>query len=474
MKKGFLTALFVSSALLVTGCNLVTANQTNPGSNNSNTSAPTQTVPGQSPQDQAKIAAMKEKIYPGVKIEGIDVSNLTVEQATEKVEKELISKVKQKKIQYTVLGDLDYTSYNKLKVELDPETIKEAVDVFDKKTDAEKIAQLNKPTPTDIKVKLKYDKAHVDFVVSEIKNSINTKNNFKFATLSGGKIVSRSDVKMITLDEAEFRQQMEKNINASLENVEPFAVKVNNGDNPISAEVLASMNVVISEFTTDYSYSIKERKHNIKVSSDKVNNTIVMPGSTFSLYGVVGDITAATGYQSSMVYIGNKMVPEVGGGVCQLSTTIYNAVLRAGMIPTVRHNHSMVVSYVPRGMDAAIYFPNLDFKFKNTLEHPIFIQTIADGSNLTIKFWGNKDDLKGNTYKFRQETYEKMKSTVTEVPDPTMYVGERKTDTHAFDGYKVKVYRQTFNGGKMVKEELITDDEYRKVDGIIKVGTKQR
>ena len=475
MNKKVIIAAMLTSTLTLAGCNLISSDMGTTTTSSANAAVSTSKPDTKDPKAEmeAKVKEYEVKIYPGVTIEGIDVSGLTESEADKKLQDELMSKVIEKKITYSVLGMDDYTSYNKMGVKLNPETIKDALAYDDNMSLEEKFKQITNPVKKDFKAKLSYNQEHFNFVSEEITNLANSKNPYKNARIVDGKVVTDGNAKAYKVDIEDFIAKMKERINADLAAPEKFEVKLTEVDSTIQDEKLASITDVISEYSTDYSYSIPERKNNIKLSADKLNNTLVMPGQNFSLYNIVGDITKELGYQASMVYVNNNMIPEVGGGVCQLSTTLYNAVIYAGMVPTSRSNHSMVVSYVPYGMDAAIYFPGLDFRFTNTLDHPILIETIADGSTLTVRFWGNPADLKGVQYKFRQEVYDKLVAPTTKVEDPTLPAGETKIVVHAFDGYKVKVYRQKWVDGNMVSEELFTDDTYNKVDGVIKIGIKR-
>lgn len=124
-----------------------------------------------------------------------------------------------------------------------------------------------------------------------------------------------------------------------------------------------------------------------------------MPGEEFSYENAVGPVIASNGYKYAPVISNGKLVDGIGGGVCQVSSTLYNTQLNAGILPTERRNHSKAVGYVPRGLDATLASGSIDYKFKNTYEYPLVINTKAINGKLTIEIWSNEDALKGIDYK---------------------------------------------------------------------------
>lgn len=144
--------------------------------------------------------------------------------------------------------------------------------------------------------------------------------------------------------------------------------------------------VEIASYQTDYSTSAEGRATNVRLSAETINNKVVMPGEVFSFNNIINGITAEKGYKMATVFSGNKAVQGLGGGVCQVSSTLYNAVLGVNYLEIVeRHSHSLPVTYVPKGKDATIATGSLDFRFRNTSEKPIKIVTEANGQTLTIK-----------------------------------------------------------------------------------------
>ena len=123
-----------------------------------------------------------------------------------------------------------------------------------------------------------------------------------------------------------------------------------------------------------------------------------MPGEEFSYENLVGPISKENGYTYAPVISNGELVQGIGGGVCQVSSTIYNAQLKAGILPTERRNHSKSVNYVPRGLDATLATGSIDYKFKNTYDYPLVINAYTSGGKIYIEFWSNKNSTNGITY----------------------------------------------------------------------------
>jgi vancomycin resistance protein YoaR len=143
----------------------------------------------------------------------------------------------------------------------------------------------------------------------------------------------------------------------------------------------------IGSFTTDLgSHNDSNRVHNIKLSLASINKTVLLPGETFSFHGTIGDSTnGKLGYKPATVIIGKEFATDYGGGICQVSSTLYNAVARAKLRVVERYSHSLPVDYVPKGQDATVSYPDLDFKFMNNSDSPVRIEASLQGSKVTCQ-----------------------------------------------------------------------------------------
>ncbi len=229
---------------------------------------------------------------------------------------------------------------------------------------------------------------------------------------------------------------------------------------------------LIGTYSTDYSSSSANRKENIRLASTKIHNLILNPGEVFSFNEIVGPRTEAAGYKIAHVYSGNKVVDGLGGGICQVSSTLYNAVVFADLEIVYRTNHSIPVSYVPLGRDATVSYGTIDFKFKNNKQTPVKFEVIADGSRLTVNVYGRKKYKKDIT--IETKILESVPFSTTEIKDDTMFEDERKVEEAGANGTRVEAYKIVRENGAVVSNTLLCKSNYSPTSEVVRVGTKKR
>lgn len=212
------------------------------------------------------------------------------------------------------------------------------------------------------------------------------------------------------------------------------------------------------------------RTGNVRLASKAINGTILNPGDEFSYNGVVGERTAARGYRPAGAYVNGKVVDEFGGGVCQPSSTLYMAVLRADLEVTERHNHSFTVAYTPLGEDATVDYGNLDFRFRNNTAYPVKILAEQSGGQMIMTIVGTKTSDK--TVSTRTEVLETYTPQTVEKKDNSMKVGETRVDVTPITGYSTRTYKVITENGKTT-EVLANKSNYVKRDKVVYVGTIQ-
>jgi vancomycin resistance protein YoaR len=240
----------------------------------------------------------------------------------------------------------------------------------------------------------------------------------------------------------------------------------------ISKSMLEMINGRISTFSTVFNLQDTNRSENILVAARAVNDTLLMPGETFSLNKTLGPRIIQNGYKEAPVIIDNKLVPDIGGGVCQIATTLYNAILRADIAITERYHHSFPVAYVPPGQDATISGDALDLKFENSTQYPIYIESYIEGNKLIMNIYGYVKNP-SKWVDIQSEVVEKYDPKIKYIDDPTLPQGEEVVEIEPHAGYKVNTYRLIYENNKLVKREFLYTDIYKPVDGVIKRGTKK-
>jgi len=156
---------------------------------------------------------------------------------------------------------------------------------------------------------------------------------------------------------------------------------------PVRLQLTVTNPLPLGEYTTYFNVNEINRSDNLRLAAAAINNKRVDPGEIFSFNGVVGQRTIEAGYKEAMVIEGDKFIPGVGGGVCQVSSTLFNAVSRAQLEIVERHHHSLPVGYVPPGQDATVYYPVLDFRFRNNLQTSVLIKAFTEGGTLTVQIF---------------------------------------------------------------------------------------
>lgn len=212
------------------------------------------------------------------------------------------------------------------------------------------------------------------------------------------------------------------------------------------------------------------RTNNVRLASAAINGTILNPGDEFSYNNVVGERTEARGYKPAGAYSGGKIIEEFGGGVCQPSSTLYMAVLRADLEVTERHNHSFTVAYTPLGEDATVDYGNLDFRFKNNTDYPVKVLAEQTGGKMIMTIVGTKTSDK--TVDTRTEVLETYTPQTIEKKDSSMMAGQTRVDITPITGYATRTYQVITENGKTT-EVLANKSTYVKRDKVVYVGTKQ-
>lgn len=221
-------------------------------------------------------------------------------------------------------------------------------------------------------------------------------------------------------------------------------------------------NHTLGSFSSRYSTSNKNRSQNVALASKLINGIILAPGETFSYNKAVGPRTEARGFREATMYSNGESVMGIGGGICQVSSTLYSAVLYSDLEVVARQNHSMTVDYMPKGQDATVSYGTIDFKFRNDTKNPVKINSVASGGQLTVSILGTKPE-KEREVKITNNTVSVIEKTVEQVEDAALQAGEVKTVSVGKTGYVVDTYKKVYEDGVEVKSEYVGRSRYRMV-----------
>lgn len=239
-----------------------------------------------------------------------------------------------------------------------------------------------------------------------------------------------------------------------------------------TAEELALVTDVLGSFTTSFASSNAGRAANVTNGCRLIDGTVLYPGEEFSTQSYASPFTVENGYQTGGAYLNGKVVDSVGGGICQVSTTLYNAVLRAELEVTQRYNHSMVVTYVEPAADAAIASSaGKDFVFTNNLDTPIYIEGIIKDKTITFNIYGHETRSSNRKVRFESQVLEVINPVgeylYAEASQPIGYLV--KTDS-AFIGYKAQLWKVVTENGVEVERTRVNSSSYKMVPASYSVG----
>lgn len=228
-------------------------------------------------------------------------------------------------------------------------------------------------------------------------------------------------------------------------------------------EELGKVKNVLGSFTTKYSSSGRDRSANVTNGCNLIDGITLYPGDTFSTYETISPFTEENGYFPAGSYLNGKVVDSLGGGICQVSTTLYNTVLRAELEVTERHNHSMIVNYVDPSSDAAIAGTSKDFKFVNSTAAPIYIEGITtNDKQITFTIYGEETRDPGREVIYESEVLKRMDpETESITPDPALPVGSISVQS-AHVGYVARLWKVVKEGGVEVSRTEVNNSTYQK------------
>lgn len=256
-----------------------------------------------------------------------------------------------------------------------------------------------------------------------------------------------------------------KVIEISLKVIEP-KVKLENLSNELFSEKIAG-------YTTYFNAGQYARANNLKVALVAMNGKIVMPGEIYSYNDNIGDTTAERGYMAAATFKGGTTVDEMGGGICQTVSTLYNVVLMANMEIVERHAHGLPVGYVQPSRDATVYSPYLDFKFKNTRTNPIKIVTSFSGEgNMNISIYGIKEKEEYDV-EIISQYLSTIPFTTRYIYDPNMQEGSQVVVSNGVNGYSSQSFIKKSLNGVQVSYDLLSRDTYNAQQQVIRVGTRK-
>ena len=341
------------------------------------------------------------KIGQNIYIEDVEVSNLTKQEALDIVNakypmKDLTLSYDNKDYKVTP-EDVDL-SYNTKEVVEDAYNLTRENSYF-----SNVMSYINaKFGGKDYTIKASFDEKKLDKKIKSVSKKINKKYQNASITVSSGITVHESKTGLKCDDEANKKSIKKAYSDKSYEKI---ALKVDVTQPKIKTEDIECIDSMLASYSTSFNAYQYERSYNIALALSRCNGTIVMPGETFSYNDSTGPRVLSNGFKNASVILAGQYQDAPGGGVCQGSTTLFNAVLLSGLEIKQVQNHSKTAAYVPRGRDAMVNDGDSDFKFKNNFDHPVYVSCYAGGGTASASIYGCSKDKVGVSIKTNYFTY---------------------------------------------------------------------
>lgn len=419
------------------------------------------------------------KIYDGVYLDSVYVGGLTKEEA-KKAYSEYIDRIEDLTLTFTSDNGKFMTTLGEIDINVSAEDAVEQAYSYGrqgnilsrykeiKSLETENAVLVPEKTFDEEVLTHKLEEDATD-MITEAENASISMENGEFIIqpgVAGTAVNTKETIKALKEYMAKAWEQKNVEIAAVIEETEP----------EYTEEDFRMIDSVLGQYSTKYSAGNSNRINNLINGTNRISGTVLMPGEQFSVNKGLGERTEANGYSSAGQYVNNELTDGVGGGICQVSTTLYNAVLIAELQVDERYPHSLTVSYVNLGRDAAIAGDYMDFKFTNDTKYPIYISGYAGGGSVSFAIYGHDEREEGRTIDFESkiiETYEP--GDPEEIEDPELEIGQTETEESPHTGYYVELWKHVYKNGELVDSYLVPwgKSQYSKKNGKIRVGTKE-
>ena len=417
----------------------------------------------------------QDTIYEGVTAMGIDLGGMTEEEAKEALDKYYDEAVLGKKIVLTYKGKTWEYTYADLGYTANTADIAAAAYAACRTGSVrERYNQIIalKSEPMDLLLSDEYDASTIDTILAEIADEIYVKPVDAKLDFDGGTFNVTKEVVGYKLNVKKTKKNLQEKLKDGADVELKLSVKKTKPD--VTAKMLNEVGDVLGSFSTYYDLYNEGRNTNLEVGSARVSGTMLMPGEGFNFNETVSPVDYESGYMDASTIVNGEYVPGIGGGLCQVSSTLYNAVIRAELEVTERWEHAYEPGYVPNGMDAAIYVGGINFQFYNSTEYPIYIVMGAGGGELWATIYGHETRDPSRTVSFENEltgTIAKPKPVYTD--DDSMYEGEEEVTSRGHEGSKYDVYKIVTENGETTST-YFSSSTYNPAPDRITRGTKKK
>ena len=419
-----------------------------------------------------------DAIYPGVSIQGMDVGNMSkaqakkiVEEYVDQVSKETVTLQVEKKEKTFPLSEIKLQCTNM-------DAVDQGYDLGKEGNIIHRVMQIRKleKEGTEIPLTFSVDTAQTKKTVKKYAKGFLAKKKDATIQRNNGKFVIKKQVDGIAIDSDANAEKLVSQLSQKDWNQKSvvFPMDYTMDKAKHTKQELSSIKDVLGTFTTSYAGSTSGRCANVENGARLINGSVLYPGESFSVYDKVAPFNSANGYYLAGSYQNGQTIQTYGGGICQVSTTLYNAVLRAELQVTERSSHSMTVHYVKLSADAAISGRDKDLKFTNNLDTPIYIEGQAGGSSITFTIYGKEYRKSNRKVEFISETTSVREPSEKVIKDKTMLEGKRKVESQGRTGYTARLWKVVSIDGKEEKRTQVNSSSYMSTPTVVRVGTKKK
>lgn len=417
----------------------------------------------------------KDRIHEGIYIGRVDVSGLTKKEALELI-KEKEAEYSQNIITFSTgeksaeasLGELGFAIQDEEKLVEQALKCGKSGNVFSRYFKSRELKKKNKVIQPEYVV----NEENTTAILKERVSVLFTGASDAAVSRSGGQFLVTEEKDGLELDEKATLAELQTFLNETWDGKSASFQAVEKLQKPkITKEQLVTIQDNLGSFST-YCGSGQGRVKNIEVGTGRINGTVLMPGEEFSTGSAMRPFTPETGYVEAGAYENGEVVKDIAGGICQVSTTLYNAVINAELEVTSRQPHSMVVNYVKPSRDAAIAGDYKDLKFKNNTEYPIYIEGYVSGGEVYFNIYGKDTRAEGRKIEFISETLSTEEIVQKYVEDPELEFGKIEKTTGGHKGVQAQLWKVVYENGNEVSREVFNRSKYKPSTNKVKVGIK--
>ena len=423
-------------------------------------------------QKESYANSNKSKIYNNIYIENIDMSGLTKEEAIDKLKESIYCN---KEINFLYDEHIYPLNFDFIELNYNIEdTVEKAFNIGRNKNIVDN-------TKTKINLKLgykinfrlepKYNNEKIDDYIEILCSQINKEPVDATINIEQDNIKVTDEVIGIKINKDTIRETIIDKIDEL--DFDETSIPINIIKPKYTYENLSKINSVLGSYKTKFNLSNYNRSNNIYIATNKTNNILLNNNEEFSFNNIIGQRSEQAGFKEAPVIINGEMQSGLGGGICQVSSTIYNAVLYSGLEITEARNHSIPSSYIEKGRDATVSYGAVDLKFRNNYQYPILIQNKVINDTIVTTIYGN--DRYKREIDIVTELVETIPNKTIVKKSSIMYNGENFIQEKGRSGYKIKTYRIYKNkNGEILSKEYINESYYPPINKIIIKGTKIR